>query len=319
MPRYETYAKVKEMYNVSPETVRSWARKGQIQYKCIQNATRKTWLFDIDSIGKFMEDNTDKVDADEIAGGKRDHRIIYVRVSSAGQVADLARQRDLLSRAFPDAEVITDIGSGLNYHKPGFTSLVRKICRDQVSQVIITFRDRLCRFGFELLELVCKEHGCNILVYGNGIEDHINGIPEHPEQHVHDPEFELKEDLLSIVNVFVASHNGRRAAMLKKERERLALSDAQHGIPDGTLADHNLLEPTDVPAENNAGGNVAAATEQVAIQPEIIAIAPKRAVRGPGRRKVAKDPAIAKTAAKRNNQNKIVPDIEPKEEIGQVV
>lgn len=212
MPRYETYTKVKELYNVSPETVRNWAKRGSINYKCIQNATRKTWLFDIDSIGRFLQETTDDIKENEVGTGKNATKIIYIRVSSAGQAEDLERQRKLLSDAFPNTEIISDIGSGLNFHKPGLTSLVRKICRDQVSQVIITYKDRLCRFGYELLELICKEHGCDILVYCNGIEDKI-------EQN--DPEHELKEDLLSIVNVFVASHNGKRAAQLRKERKRL--------------------------------------------------------------------------------------------------
>lgn len=213
MVKYETYQKVKEVYNVSPETVRNWARRGQIRYKCVQNATRKTWLFDIESIGEYLQNNTDEVKAREEKQGKHASRFIYIRVSSAGQSADLERQRELLTKAFPDTEVISDIGSGLDFHRTGFTSLVQKICRDQVSQIVITFRDRLCRFGYEMFELMCREHGCLIMVHGEGI-DHA--------EHASDPEFELKEDLLSIVNTFVASHNGKRSGMLRKERKRLA-------------------------------------------------------------------------------------------------
>lgn len=212
MPRYETYSEVKKIYNVNPETVRAWAKRGQIQYKCIQNATRKTWLYDIDSIGEYLRANTEDILEEETRSGKHATRVIYVRVSSVNQSPDLQRQRELLLAAYPDTEVISDIGSGLNFHKPGISSLVRRICRDQISQVVITFRDRLCRFGYELFEQICREHGCAIMVYGNGIND---------THTTNDPEFELKEDLLSIVNVFVASHNGKRAAQLKKERKRL--------------------------------------------------------------------------------------------------
>lgn len=234
MPKYETYTRVKEVYNVSPETVRNWAKRGSINYKCIQNATRKTWLFDLESIGKFIQANTDEIKAEEIKTGKGASRIIYVRVSSAGQAADLERQRKLLSTAFPDTEIISDIGSGLNFHKPGLTSLVRKICRDQVSQVVITYKDRLCRIGYELLELVCKEHGCSILVYGESIEDKTEQA---------DPEYELKEDLLSIVNVFVASHNGKRSANLRKERKRIAKEVNTNGnIKDQTLPNTKTAE-----------------------------------------------------------------------------
>ena len=213
MPRYETYAKIKLLYNISPQTVRNWATRGSIGYKCVQNETRKTWLYDVDSIGVFIQKNTDDV-AKEIEA-KRDKpvRIIYTRVSSTKQAADLQRQRDLLSAAFPDTEVVEDIGSGLNFHRHGFTKLVRRICNDEITQVVVSFKDRLCRFGYELFELICSIHGTTILVYGDGIVDPTI---------VRDDESKLKDDLLSVVNVFVASHNGKRAQVLRKERRRLA-------------------------------------------------------------------------------------------------
>ena len=210
MSKYETYTKVKQIYAVSPETLRNWARKDQIRYKCIQNANRKTWLYDINSIGEYLQKDTTTIMSEEEKKGLRPSRIIYIRVSSKKQAADLERQRELLSLAFPDTEIISDIASGLNFHRHGFTSLVQGICRDKYTQVVVTFKDRIARFGYELFELLCKEHGCSILVYGDG----INTEPR-------DDESELKDDLLAVVNVFVASHNGKRSAMLKKERKRI--------------------------------------------------------------------------------------------------
>lgn len=227
MPRYETYTRVKEIYNVSPETVRNWAKRGQIRYKCVQNATRKTWLFDIDSIGEYLQANTDEVERQEEERGNKPTRIIYTRVSSDKQSADLERQQELLSIAFPDTEIISDIGSGLNFHRKGFTTLVRKICRDQVTQVIVTYKDRLCRFGFELLELICKEHGCSILVYSEGLE--------HDDKS--DDESDLKDDLLSVINVFVASHNGRRSAALRRERNRIKEAKPERDNQDKAIPD----------------------------------------------------------------------------------
>lgn len=240
MTKYETYSKVKEIYNVSPETVRNWARRGQIKYKCVQNATRKTWLFDIESIGQFLQQNTDEVKVEEENRGNKASRIIYIRVSSAKQAPDLERQRELLSTAFPNTEVLSDIGSGINFHRPGFTSLVRRICRDQISQVIISYKDRLCRFGYELFELICKEHGCTILVYGEGINNtgKDNELP--------DEESELKDDLLAIVNVFVASHNGKRGAALRKERNRLKTINTTENTETKT-ATKRCVESKDLP------------------------------------------------------------------------
>jgi putative resolvase len=213
--KYETYNKIKQTYNVSPETLRNWARNDQIKYKCIQNATKKTWLYDINSIGEFLQQNTNSIQTQETQKGLRGSPVIYIRVSSTKQSDDLERQRQLLSTAFPNTHIISDIGSGLNFHRHGLTSLVQGICRDQYSQVVVTYKDRIARFGYELFELLCKEHGCNILVYGNGISS---------EQH--NDEEDLKDDLLAIVNIFVASHNGKRAQALKKERKRL--TELQH-------------------------------------------------------------------------------------------
>lgn len=227
-PRYETYTEVKKIYNVSPETVKNWARNGSIRYRCVQNTTRKTWLYDIDSIGEYLQNNTDNVERAEEKAGRRPVRIIYTRVSSAKQEADLQRQQELLLTAFPDTEIISDIGSGLNFHRPGFTKLVRQICRDRVSQVVVSYRDRIARFGYELFELLCKEHNCSILVYGEQLDDN----------HAVDRETELKDDLLAVVNVFVASHNGKRAAALKRERKRLADENGKDKtIPDETTAE----------------------------------------------------------------------------------
>ncbi len=235
MPKYETYAKVKQVYDISSETVRNWAKRGQIRYKCIQNETRKTWLFDIESIGEFIQKNTDAINEEQKKLGRMPVRILYSRVSSAKQSGDLERQKQLLLEAFPNTEIISDIGSGINFHRPGLTKLVHRICRDEISQIVVTFKDRLARIGFELFELFCKEHNCSIVVLGDG----IIGDSE-------DPEFELKEDLLSIVNVFVASHNGKRSAALKKERKESAKRRAESETISKQISEKE--------AESNDGG-----------------------------------------------------------------
>jgi predicted site-specific integrase-resolvase len=233
MPKYETYSKVKQVYDISPQTVRNWARKGQIRYKCIQNETRKTWLFDIESIGEFIQNNTDAINEEQRKKGKQPTRILYARVSSDKQSGDLERQKQLLLEAFPNTEIISDIGSGINFHRPGLTKLVHRICRDEISQVVVTFKDRLARIGFELFELFCKEHNCSILVHSDG-----NGT--NGEEF--DPEYELKEDLLSIVNVFVASHNGKRSAVLKKQRKENRNKGSSDGSSESQTVPNQISE-----------------------------------------------------------------------------
>ena len=131
--------------------------------------------------------------------------VCYARVSSQKQAADLARQIEALQVAYPDAEVLSDIGSGLNWKRPHFVSLLERAHRGEFSKVVVAHKDRLCRFAFELVEWIFAKAGVEVVVHG----DH------EPDRN------ELADDLLSVVNVFVARHNGLRgAASRKRRRER---------------------------------------------------------------------------------------------------
>jgi len=207
MPKYVGAAKVRALFDVSPQTLKNWAIGGKIGYKAIDNATRKTWLYDIESIGNFIQSKQDNDDKKQIEVATT---ILYARVSSKKQEADLGGQIKLLKDSFPESELITDIASGLNFTRPGFSSLVERICKEEIGRVVVTYKDRLCRFGFELFEQICKEHQCKILVIG----------PSDTQTE----EQELQEDLLSIVNVFVAKRNGKRAADFRKQRSQASSS-----------------------------------------------------------------------------------------------
>lgn len=223
MVRYEPYSEVKKIYHVSGPTLQKWAKKGHIRYKTIQNDVRKTWLYDIDSIGEHM-------------GGKQDEHkhksskrvIVYARVSSLHQKEDLERQKTLLRTKYPDATLLSDVGSGLNYTRKNFTKLVRLVCTQQVSTVVVTYRDRITRFGFEMFEEMCSANQVNIVVLGGN---------DNTE------EDELKDDLLSIVNVFVARRNGKRAQRLRKLRKENSQSS-----DDNKIVSH--ISPED-PLENS--------------------------------------------------------------------
>lgn len=225
MAHYVTYRKLKDVYDVQSETVRKWARQGLIRYKSIQHTTRTTWLYDMDSIGEFIRGSSIATLNESNTSSSKVSRVLYARVSSKKQSDDLTRQIEVLKTRFPDAEIISDIGSGINYKKPGFTKLVDRICRGEIGQIVVTYKDRILRFGYELFERMCINHGCKILVLSK--ENPVStGLELETE--------ELQEDLLSIVNVFVARQNGRRSAQFRKEKggygkrnnENKTLSDA---------------------------------------------------------------------------------------------
>ncbi|KAF4031365.1 Helix-turn-helix domain [Phytophthora infestans] len=167
MPKYVSSAKVRAVYDINPETLRGWAVKGVINARAITNPSgRKTWMYDLESIGRRMEPDVDESSSSSCST-QQGATVLYCRVSSNKQVSDLERQQGLLSTAFPDSEVITDIDSGLNYSKPGLTKLVEMVCQEQIGRVVVTFKDRLMRFGYELFEKMCKEHTVKIVVYAD--------------------------------------------------------------------------------------------------------------------------------------------------------
>jgi predicted site-specific integrase-resolvase len=126
--------------------------------------------------------------------------ILYSRVSSSTQKDDLANQVKYLKENVKDYDqVITDVGSGLNMRRKGFLKLLRIILNNEVSKVVIAYPDRLVRFGFEILEEVCKAHNCELVV--------LNKEDKTPKQ-------ELIEDLVSIL----ASLSGKMYGMRSREK-----------------------------------------------------------------------------------------------------
>jgi len=124
-------------------------------------------------------------------------KICYCRVSSNKQKNDLERQVKYMQEKFPTYEIIKDIGSGLNYKRKGLQLIIEKAINGEVEELIITYKDRLTRFGYELIEDLIKK-------YSNGKIIILNNSEEKT------PMEELTKDILSIMNVYVAKINGLR-------------------------------------------------------------------------------------------------------------
>ena len=95
----------------------------------------------------------------------------YCRVSSHKQKDDLERQIDnvktyLLAKGQP-FEIISDISSGINYKKKGLQELIRRISQNQIEKVVVLYKDRLLRFGFELIEYIASLYNCEIEIIDN--------------------------------------------------------------------------------------------------------------------------------------------------------
>lgn len=124
------------------------------------------------------------------------------------QRADLDRQVEALKEASPTATIIRDVGSGINFRRRGLLALLERVHAGTVERVVVAHKDRLCRFGHELMEFIFAKAGCKLVVLDR---------EARPQGSVSKDQ-ELADDLLSIVNVFVARRNGERSAAHRRER-----------------------------------------------------------------------------------------------------
>lgn len=115
-----------------------------------------------------------------------------------GVSAQTLRNWDKKGKPF---EIISYIGSGINYKKKGLKELVKRISQNKVDKVVVFYKDRLLRFGFELVEYIASLYDCDIEII-----DHT----EKTEQQ------ELVEDLVQIITVFSCKLQGKRANKARK-------------------------------------------------------------------------------------------------------
>lgn len=129
----------------------------------------------------------------------------YCRVSSRKQKDDLEHQVEavrtyMIAKGY-SFEIIEDIGSGINYTKKGLSRLIDMICNGEVEKVVVLYKDRFVRFGFELIEQICKRYEVDIEII-----DHTEKTEER----------ELVEDLVQMITVFSCKLQGKRANRAKK-------------------------------------------------------------------------------------------------------
>lgn len=210
-PKYLSAAKARHRLGVCPKTLRNWDARGLINTTRTPTGIR---LYDIESISP----TTGKSPGNSKHSGRK---VIYARVSSAKQKPDLERQIQFLSEKFPEHKVIRDIGSGINWARPGLKTLLRYCLDGSIREVVVAHRDRLSRLGFELLKFIIEEAGGKLLVLSESQTE--QGSNEFR------PESELGEDLLSIIHVFSCRHYGRRKYKTKKGKGK---STEPRGEPD---------------------------------------------------------------------------------------
>lgn len=193
--------KAAEMLGTTPEVLRKWERTGELL------PARKT------------RDGTRYYAVADLLGSANEAAptLCYARVSGRDQKADLDRQQAALEAYCAakgwQAETIRDLGSGMNYHKAGLQRLLDLIMKRQIRRLVITHKDRLLRFGAELVFAMCELQGIEIVIIHKG---------EPPSF-----EEELAQDMLEIITVFSARLYGRRSHKSRKLIDSLKSAQEQ--------------------------------------------------------------------------------------------
>ena len=165
------------MLGLHPQTLRNYAQQGKITF--YRNSAGQR-LYDVETY---------------LHGKSAPQLVCYCRVSSAKQRGDLNRQVAQMRQLYPDAEVVTDIAGGLNWQRKGLLSILERLHRGDKLDVVVAHRDRLARFGFELIEWLVQQNGGRVVVLNQ------------PDA---SPQSELTEDLLAILHTFSCRMHGLR-------------------------------------------------------------------------------------------------------------
>ena len=191
---YYSTKKVTEILGVTAQTLRNWDKEGKLKPSYVKSNGYR--YYSEDSILSYTQERKTK---------KKLNVIGYARVSSKKQSDDLERQinnlNTYISSKYDSFDIITDIGSGINYNKPGLKKLIEKINKKEVDLIIVLYKDRLLRFGFELVEYFAELNNVKIEI--------LDKIDKNQDE-------ELVEDLLQIITLFSCKIQGKRKTKTKQ-------------------------------------------------------------------------------------------------------
>jgi len=194
-------SKAAKILGVSEITLRRWDEEGRLVAIKTEGGHRRY------DLAKIRPETVHKFDS-------ADNRktIAYARVSSHDQKNDLERQKQVLelfcSKNGWTFDIISDLGSGMNDHKKGLKKLLNAIIDDSVGRLVLTHKDRLLRFGAELVFAICEVKGVEVVIVNKGEDTTF--------------EEDLATDVLEIITVFSARLYGSRSKKNKKLLDSVA-------------------------------------------------------------------------------------------------
>lgn len=179
---YKTRKEACEILGIHYHTLYKLATDEKIEYAKIGSRQ----LYNVD---KYIRDN-------KISKTKK-RKMCYCRVSSMKQKEDLKRQEEYMRNKYPTYEIISDIGSGLNFKRKGLNEIIDSAIKGEIEILVIAYKDRLARFGYELIEKMIVEYSKGEIKIENKKEEDT-------------PTDEITKDIIAIMNVYVAKMNGLR-------------------------------------------------------------------------------------------------------------
>jgi len=186
-----------KLIGVHQRTLYQWEKKGKIKTIRTPGGMR---LYNVE---KFIKDTCEPKNNECIDNFKKLDKmngkvnISYARVSSISQKDDLQRQIKLIKKKYPTHIIIKDIGSGMNFNKRGLRKIIKLAISGKINELVIAYKDRLTRIGYDLIENLIKEYSNGKIIILNKKEKMSS-------------EEELVYDVLQIMNIYVAKMNGMR-------------------------------------------------------------------------------------------------------------
>jgi predicted site-specific integrase-resolvase len=201
MQKHYSIGEFAELIGKTKQTLRNWDKNDTLKPAFVTDGGHRMYS---------------KKQLNQVLGIEPQKRTVigYCRVSSRKQKDDLERQikyvKEYMIAKGYQFEIVADIGSGINYNNNGLNKIIDMVTDRKVSKVVIFYKDRLVRFGFELIENICTKFGTEIEI--------IDNTEKTEEQ-------ELVEDLIQIVTVFSCRLQGKRANKAKKFLRELKKND----------------------------------------------------------------------------------------------
>lgn len=193
MDRLLAIGEAAKILGVSITTLRRWEKEGKLLPEPSTSTHRRYKLSNLQPASSVVANDNKKT-------------IAYARVSSHDQKDDLERQKQVLelycAKQGWTFELISDLGSGMNYHKKGLKRLLKQVIDGEVGRLVITHKDRLLRFGAELVFAICEIKNVQVIILNAGEDATF--------------EEDLAKDVLEIITVFSARLYGSRSRKNQK-------------------------------------------------------------------------------------------------------